>query len=185
MSSGERPPAAPLAPAARERVVELLSRSFANDEITEADLEARLSRVYQVTTLAELEALTADLKTLGAVPETRPVAARRITAMFSGQERRITGVVPRDLRVRARLGYVELDLSQAHFEPGITEIDIRALIGYVEIRLPAGVRVESDGRALFGYFASPGERGRATQQAASVVRVTGRAILGYAECSIV
>lgn len=178
-----------LPPAQRERVVDVLTRHFANDELTEAELDARLQRVYAATTTPELEAIIADLPAF-AGPETRPVPAQfsgtEIAALFSGQERRLTDVVPRDLRLRARLGYVELDLTQARFEPGVTTIDVRTFMGYVEIRLPAGVRVESLGRALFGYFAvkDSGASG-ASADAPSVVRITGRAAVGYTEVFLV
>jgi hypothetical protein len=104
----------------------------------------------------------------------------RVAALLSGNERAITGIVPRALQVRARLGYVELDLTGATFEPGVTAIDVRTLLGYAQIRLPAGVRVESEGRALFGFFALKGPS--APEDSARVVRITGRATLGFAQC---
>jgi hypothetical protein len=57
-------------------------------------------------------------------------------------------------------------------------------MGYVQIHFPAGVRVESTGRALLGFFslrrAGPlGPGGSA--DARSVVRIIGRATLGFAE----
>jgi hypothetical protein len=182
-----RVPAASIPPAAVERVVETLTHHFAHDELTEADLEARLVRVYAATTLAELQAVVADLPAVIASGTARAVRAQeppghQISALFSGQERRIAGVVPRDLRVRARLGYVELDLTQATFEPGVTTIDVRSLMGYVQIRLPAGVRVECEGRALFGFFALKGGGASEAGDSASAVRLTGRALLGFAEC---
>jgi hypothetical protein len=182
---------APLAPSAVQRVVELLGRAYAADHLTQADLEARLDRAYRVTTLAQLDALVADLDVAEA-PEAEaltPTAAadtlpdmpgRRITAVLSGREQRLVGVMPRRLHIRARLGYVELDLSDATFAPGVTEIDVRALAGYVQLRLPPGVHVESDGQGLFGFFA---ERGRAVAASAGapVVHITGRAVFGFAE----
>ena len=54
---------------------------------------------------------------------------------------------------------------------------MRSFAGYVEIRVPAGVRVETSGRAFLGYFALKGAAG----DAPVVVRVTGRASLGYVE----
>jgi hypothetical protein len=176
------------APDAREGVVDALTRLFADDRISEADLEARLERVYRATSVAELEAVLADLP--AAVPTTAAHATRtdtrrvqRISALFSSQEQRLTGVVPRQLQLRGRLGYVELDLTGATFEPGLTEIDVRAFMGYVQIRFPAGVRVDSHGRALFGYFALKGAS-EAGADSASVVRVTGRATFGFAECRV-
>lgn len=185
---GQQPPPA-LAQSARERVVELLSRSFTADVITETDLEARLERVYRATTQAELDAITADLAAPVSTGEAKAVhpgrpAGERIDALFSGQERSLVGTVPRDLRLRARLGYVELDLTGASFAPGLTVIDVRALMGYVQIRFPPGVRVESEGRALIGFFSLKGARPPDAGDATSVVRVTGRAMLGFAECSV-
>ena len=162
----------PLPSAARERVVEVLKRQFASDELTLADFERRLQHVYSATTPQELAAITEDL------PADQDADAK-ITALFSGQERKLTGVVPRELSLRARIGYVELDLTGATFQPGVTTIDVRTFMGYVEMHLPAGVRVETEGRALFGYFSTKGSgpEGKTT----SVVRITGRAALGYAE----
>ena len=54
-----------------------------------------------------------------------------------------------------------------------------AFMGYVEIRLPVGVRVENRGRALFGFFSLKG-RG-APDHAPAVLRISGRATFGYAE----
>jgi hypothetical protein len=177
-----------LPPAARERVVEILTRHFANDDLTEAELEARLQRVYAATTSRELDAIIADLPASSAT-ETRSVgtgqaAGSEITALFSGQERKLVAVVPRALRGRARLGYVELDLTRATFEPGLTTIDVRAFMGYVQIRFPAKVRVESDGDALFGFFSLKGAGASGARDGAdapSLVRITGRAVLGFAE----
>ena len=163
--------------AALERVVDVLTRHFANDDLTETELESRLQSVYAATTTRELDALLADLPVL---PGSETLPARvdtDIKALFSGQERKLAGVVPRRLKLRARLGYVELDLTEATFEPGVTTIDVRAFMGYVQIRLPAGVRVESAGRALFGYFAIKG----AVRDAPAVVRITGRARFGFIE----
>lgn len=174
--------------AARDRVVDVLKRNFANANLTEAGLEARLQRVYAATASHELEAIVADLP---AYPAAATAALRsglatgsRISALLSGQERKVAGVVPRELELRARLGYVELDLTQAAFEPGVTTIDVRSFMGYVQIRFPAGVRVESNGRALFGFFSlkDAGHPGAGdAPDARSLVRITGRATLGFAE----
>jgi hypothetical protein len=181
-----RLPVPAAAPADRDRVVETLGRHFANDQITEAELERRLDRVYRATTAAELDAVIADLPALtpaGTVPARAGEAVtQRIAALLSGQQRRLTGLVPREVELRARLGYVELDLTHATFAPGLTWIDVRAFMGYVQIRFPAGVRVESDGRAFAGFFSIKGGGSEPSPSATSVVRVTGRASFGFAEC---
>jgi DUF1707 SHOCT-like domain len=183
------PPAAlSIDSAARDRVVDILTRGFAEDRLTEAELESGLDAVYRAGTRAELDALIA---TLPAPVEPAAVARpslpagyeppRRIRAVFSGQELSLA-VVPRHLRVRARFGYVELDLTHASFEPGVTEINLRAFMGYVQLRLPAGVRVESHGRGLFGYFSARGSG--STDPESPVVRIRGRALFGFVECHV-
>jgi hypothetical protein len=188
----EHLPAPPIGPDARDRAVEALTEAFASDRITEADLEARLERLYRATTGRELEAALADLPAgapavaAGGVAAAPPGRApvRRVAALLSGQEQRITGVVPRELEVRSRLGYVALDLSRATFEPGLTTIDVRAFMGYAQVRLPPGVRVESQGHAVAGYFSLRGHSREGGEDASSAVRLTGRATFGYVECSI-
>ncbi|HEX4627339.1 MAG TPA: DUF1707 domain-containing protein [Gemmatimonadales bacterium] len=180
--------AAPVGPAARDRVVDALTRHFASDQITEAEFEARLDRVYGATTELELADVIADLPVSvrsAAAPAVRDAlhAGHRINALFSGIERKVTGLVPGELRVRAHLGYIELDLTGATFAPGLTAIDVRALMGYVQIRLPAGIRVESHGRALFGFFTSKGAQSPGADRSKSVVRITGRATFGFAEAT--
>ena len=155
--------------AARERVIEVLTRYFANDQLTEAQLDARFQAVYDAKSLRELDVIIADLPAL-------EHESTDIRATFSGQERKMA-VVPRHVTVRARLGYVELDLTQARFERGVTTIDVGVFSGYVEIRFPAGVRVETSGRAFLGYFAIKGS----VSDAPAIIRITGRANLGYVE----
>jgi len=162
----------PLVPAARERIVEQLKRHYANDDLSEGELESRLKEAYAARTVSDLENIVVDLPSLG-VPRTDT----SIKALWSGQERKLAGLVPPQLTLKSVMGYVELDLRDATFAPGITTIDVRSFMGYVEIRLPVGVRVESDGRALFGYFALKG----LDEESDRVVRITGRAVFGYAE----
>jgi len=183
-SPGERLPARTVDPAAVDRVVAVLTQHYAEDRISSEDLEARLERAYHAVTLAQLDAVVADLPANlapAAVPGTAP---QRVVALLSAQEQRVTGVVPRQLQLRGQMGYVEMDLSRATFEPGVTEIDVRALMGYVQVRLPAGVRVECLGRAIMGFFSVKGAGAPAGADAPCVVRVTGRAMMGFAEITV-
>ena len=183
----QAPLPAKIAPAARERVVELLTGYFANDVISMDEFEARVDRAYRASSAAELSAITADLpqasEPSGTMPDLAANAAlERVTATVSGREQRVTGVVPRRMELRSRLGYIELDLTHATFLPGVTEIDIRAFMGYVQIRLPAGIHVESLGGAFAGFFSLKGAAGSDTPDAKCVVHITGRATFGFAEC---
>lgn len=181
---------AKIEPAARERVVELLTGYFANDVISIDEFETRVERAYGASSAAELSAIVADLPQAAEPSATMPdVAAnpalQRITATISGHDQRVTGVVPRRVELKSRLGYIELDLTHATFLPGVTEIDIRAFMGYVQIRLPAGIRAESLGSAFAGFFSLKGAAGAADPHAQRIVRITGRAMFGFAECWVV
>lgn len=190
-----QPPEGVLA-SARTRAVELLTRGFADDRLSESELESMLDRAYAARTMEELNVVVSALapeepsapgSSSGTAMAVRGGAAgalaqrRRISAFLSGQSLRLTGALPTELQVRSRLGHVELDLTGATFQPGVTEIDVRAVMGYVEIDLPPTVRVESEARAILGYFAMRGEGEGGSD---SIVRITGRAVMGYAECFV-
>jgi len=167
-------------PAQRQRAVDLLTRHYAADRLTDAELQARLDHVYQARSVAELNTMLAALADEpGAPPEVAPV---RIRALLSGQEQKLSGVLPRRLELKARFGYVELNLRGATFQEGVTEIDVRVLGGYAEIHLPSGVRVESIGQPLMGYIAIKGSGSPADEASSRLVRITGRVICGYTEC---
>ncbi len=181
--SGSTPASSPFpapapSPAAREKAVDLLARHYAADRLSESELQARLDRVFRAGTDAELQAVLAELPV-----EPAPAAApKQIRAVLSGQEQKLTGVVPRRLELKARFGYVELDLTRALLQEGVTEIDVHVLAGYAEIRLPPGVDVESEGQAILGYVAVKGPAPDPSPAPQPSVRVTGRVVAGYTEC---
>jgi hypothetical protein len=134
----------------RERVVDLLQLRFADDRLTLDDFEQRVALAYRAKTAAELETLVADLTPTtiaGTVPE-----HGRVAAIFSSNERSGAMSVPRELEIVATFGNVELDLSDATFGEGLTEIHVSALLGNVAVTLPLGMHVECSGESLFGTF---------------------------------
>jgi hypothetical protein len=67
---------------------------------------------------------------------------------------------------------------------GVTTIEIDAFMGYVQVRFPPGVQVESRGHALIGFFSFKGDGAAPAGDAAAaraIVRVTGRVTFGFAE----
>lgn len=196
------PPSAPLpAPTreARERVVELLSLHFAEDRLSMEEFERRVTAAYAAPRSADLEALVADLPAPSAAPAATGAATTdvvpaegKIVAVLSSNERRGHAIVPRHLKVVSVLGNAELDLRRAVFAPGVTEIEVKAVLGNVEITLPAGVRVEMTGQAFLASFGAwtrapeGDETGADTTLPAPrtpeiVVRLTGRAVLASVE----
>ncbi len=168
----------------RELVVQRLSEHFAADRLSLDELEHRLERVYQARSATELAAITADLPvpvSLPAAHDGRGDVTQRIRAALGNVERRGEMVVPARLELRAILGNIELDLTEASFGP-VTEIAIRSVLGNIEITLPPGVRVENDGNGVLGSFECRVARGAMPMVGtAPIVRLTGRCILGNVE----
>ncbi len=172
----------------RERVVQLLSTAFANDRLTMDQLDERLASAYRAQSMAELELLLVDptdparslameaSATRIASPEV--VSARGVAMAFMGGfSRQGPWIVPRHLKVGAIMGGGELDLREARFAPGITEIEVFTLWGGVEIIVPDGVRVDIVGMAFMGGFQVRGG-GVSDDPHAPVLRVSGLAVMG-------
>jgi hypothetical protein len=198
MTSPDRP-SAPSLPdsslaAARDRAMQALSLHFAHDHLTTEELDDRLGRAARASSDAELRALLADLPggatpaalhsaPLPAGPEDVP-ARGRIVAFLGGAMRKGSWIVPRSLRVRAVLGGVVLDLREATFAVGLTEIDVTAVMGGVSIVVPPGVRVESMGSAFLGGFESREGDSFGDGGSGVVLRVTGIAFMGGVEVKV-
>jgi hypothetical protein len=189
-----RPPNgdSPLA-AERERVVQTLSAHFAHDQLTLTEFEHRLERAYNVAAIDQLRSLVADLPALSLQPATQEAAAPALVpssevsprgaifAVMGGQERSGSWIVPRQLKVVVLMGYAELDLREARFGAGVTEIEVFVMMGGVGIIVPPGVRVESIGAAFMGGFEQQAGDATALSPAHPVLRLSGLAIMGGVE----
>jgi len=170
----------------RERVVEALSEHFARDNLSLEELETRMARVYSAATPAEVESLLDGLPSI-ATGAPVPVVAEpnapapklrdRLIAIMSGIVRRGLWKIPRRLRVVAIMGGVQLDLREAELPPGVTEIRAFIFMGGLDVRVPPGVRLETDGFAFMGGFEDKMDESGAGKDA-PIVRITGVAIMG-------
>jgi hypothetical protein len=179
--------APPVSPAARERVIALLTDSYAQDHLSLDEFERRAAAAYAARTPDELAVLTADLAN-AAVPAARASLPSMNVGVVLGSIVREMHAVPRALEVRTVLGNVELDLTHATFAPGVTEISLHAFMGNIEILLPPHVGVEDHVSAVLGSFEYR-RHPRATSWAEShhvtcVVRFTGRVTMSSAEVVI-
>jgi hypothetical protein len=147
------------------------------------EFERRVSSVYGASGGVALDVLVADLPAIASVSAAAP-AEGRLSAILSNTVRHGTMVVPRHLRIVAALANVELDLRDATFAPGVSEIEVSATMANVEITMPPGVRVECTGSAFLGSFESRLRSKESSGAAASsdtIVRVLGRATLSSVE----
>lgn len=177
----------------RERVIEALSEHFARDHLTMEELESRMTRVYAASTPQEVNALLDGLPALTASPPLpataddhaiAPKLRDSLIAVMSGVVRRGLWKIPRRLRAVAVMGGIELDLREAVLSPGVTEIYAFVFMGGLVVRVPPGVRLETDGFAFMGGFEDRIYEPGAAARDAPVVRVTGVAIMGGVDAQV-
>ena len=181
--------------AQREAVAQALSAHFANDRLTIDTLDARMAMVYEATTLVQLEGALAglDLTPRDDTDPGRPVltAPEEIVplrsvamAVMGGFEAKGSWVMPRELQVTAIMGGGVLDLREARFGAGVSQVHVAIAMGGVEIILPPGVRVEMLGSAFMGGFAMSGVDQSVFDPAAPVLRVRGFAFMGGVDVKV-
>lgn len=177
---------------ARERVIEILSQSFAEDRLLTEEFERRVQLVYRATTTADLDHLVSDLGSDFGIARNPPHGtastspAARISAILSSNERCGTVAVPAHMEIVAILGNVELDLRRATFTSPVTHIDMKVWLGSVEITLPPSVRVECDGNAIAGTLMvnRPDVPDALLGPSTGVVRVAGSVVLGSVQINV-
>jgi hypothetical protein len=178
-----------LTDADRERIATVLSNRFAEDVISLDEFEQRVAAVYRATTRAELDALVADLDAAPGIHT--PATAIATVDEVPGHDRRFAvlaslthhsmATMPRRLDVSAVLGNVELDLRDATFGAGESELHLRAVLGNITVTLPAGTVVEQRASSVLGSIECQPSPPRAGRSRAPVVRLTGHAVLGAVE----
>lgn len=191
----EHLPAHPITPQERERTVKRLCTHFARDHLGVDEFEHRLDLAYAARDKAELVALESDLPVLPdpratpAQPEPQPVGASVVVdptlsvrerdllvAVMGGAERKGTWTPPKQMTVLAIMGGAELDFRDATFASPVTRVTVVSLMGGVDIIVPPGVRVESNGVAIMGGFGAQ-EPSRPPDPDAPLLKVNGFAMM--------
>lgn len=175
-------------------MAQVLCVHYAADHITMATLEERLALVYRSQSWEDLDRLVSDLPAVsekldvGAAPIMAPSRAipprSFVMAFMGGVARKGSWLVPRELKIVAVMGGAEIDLREARFGPGVTDIDVTVFMGGVEIIVPRGVRVELVGGAFMGGFESDAGDATALDPNQPVLRVTGLAVMGGVEVKV-
>lgn len=190
-----------LSSARRQETIDRLMEHFANDVIPMEEFERRLDFANQARTEGELQHLLADLPAAGptgqvasplpTVRRTRAVASPEqvrdtgfIIGILGGGERTGRWIPARKNYVMGVLGGAKLDLREALLGPGVTEVNIFAMCGGVEILVPPGLSVEVDGLAIMGGFSNHSEAPMTFDPDEPFLRVRGLAIMGGAEVQV-
>lgn len=170
----------------REQTVDDLSRHFANDNLTLDELERRIERAYRARSAAELDDLTRDLTAMPA--EQRPHRPAPVPELFTQERDRILSVMTsttrrgawrpaRNVTVWSVMSETQLDLSDAILPPGVTELEINAIMTAVRITVPPGVRVVMQTDGFLSEVSDESVEPPAAGSGAPVVRLTGFAVM--------
>jgi hypothetical protein len=142
----------------RDATIARLCEHFALDNIDADKLERLIDRAHQSTSVAELDSLLVGLPSVQADSRPSPVPVslgeteQSVVAIMGGAQRTGAWIVSRHVRVIAFMGGAMLDFRDVALPPGRTDLEVYAVWGGVEIILPPGLHVVSDGSGIMGGF---------------------------------
>jgi hypothetical protein len=177
----------------REHVITRLSEAYAQDVFDVDELERRLDLAHGARSVAELDALIADLAPVAApstalviagataIDDPNRLDAKKQRVVLSSIERRGRWAVPRNLDLHVLWGNAELDFRDASLGAGVTTIHVRVLMGNVEVVLPPNLGIDVDVSSFAG---SVTERHRVPPDddpARPLIRIVGTVRFGNLE----
>jgi len=177
----------------RESAIQLLADGFAADLLTIDEFDARVARAHAATTVAELDALVADLAPLEPARSTAlvPLAVdpslaptkKRIRSVFGNTERHGPWVVPHQLSVAAVFASAALDFREARFTAAVTEVDVRVVCANLEFIVPPQLAVECEGTTIFANLESH-TGGAVADPERPLLRIRGPIVFGNVEVHV-
>ena len=173
----------------RDRTAEVLREAHAYGRITVDELDERLTSVYAAKTYADLVPITRDLPAVqDAAAPSQNVRSSRIggtprfrmsLAILGGASRDGAWVVPPEYKAIATLGGIKLDMSDSTFAEPETVIKAYAVMGGMEITVPADAEVDVGAVGIMGGVdhgaEGPGAPGGPR------IRIVGVAVMGGIE----
>jgi Domain of unknown function (DUF1707)/Cell wall-active antibiotics response 4TMS YvqF len=179
----------------RDHVAALLGQALAEGRLDAQEHSERLEEVYTAKTLGQLRPLVSDLPvaftppTAGGAPEPRQDAASlanvpatdNVLAVLGEQKRRGRWLVRNGLDVKAILGSVELDLTEAVLEQRELSISVSSFLGEVKLIVPDGVMVVNEGTAILGERNMSLSQDEPYTADTPIVHVRGFTLLGNVE----
>jgi hypothetical protein len=186
---------------AREQKISELSQLFANDDLSLDELERRIELVYKAGSVAELEAITADVRAASAAaPSARSEVASarhqvvapdtrhgRLLAIMGESRRTGRWLVPGALRVVAVMSDTRLDLTQAVMAAGNAEIHVTAFWSSCRLIVPPGMRVINEMHAVMASVASNADEmdpPGVSRPNAPTIRLTGTAVMAEVKVTV-
>ncbi len=147
----------------REEVADVLREAAGEGRLSYTELEDRLEVLYAAKTYGELVEVASDLPNGPAVPGvTAPVApvaqpspgmtvhAPVINVFLSDAKRTGSWLAPQHQEVKAVLGDVTLDYTEAQVPYDEIFIDVKSILADVKIRVPQNAIVHLDSNPILG-----------------------------------
>jgi class 3 adenylate cyclase len=141
--------------AEREAMVARLQHACGEGRLTLDEFSERVGAALEARTTGDLERLTTDLPELAAPgPPPAPAAAGRTTSwavgIMSGSDHKGRWHPAPTTNAVAFMGSCRLDLRQAQLDGPELVINAVAVMGGIDVIVPAGIQVEMTGLAIFG-----------------------------------
>ena len=159
-----------------ERLVDV---AWAADSRT--DLEGIFSRLPDLPEADRPPRPEAEGETRHAPALTRPSEQKQTgfqLALLGGSDRSGTWVPARKLYTLALMGGAGLDFREARLGPGVTEVNVLAVMGGIDIIVPPGVTVETSGFGIMGGFDGHSQTVASDDPSSPVLRIRGLAVMG-------
>ena len=180
--------------AAREQAVEVLTEHFSRNVMDMDEFEGLLDSVNRCSTTSELRELLSKLPPLGSLKSATDlmpalggppvvVDADRVRprgfllSVLSGTTRAGRWIPARKSFALGVLGGISLDFREAVLGAGVTDVNVLAVLGVVEIIVPPEMAVEVDGMAVLGGFEYQTNAPPRTDPNPPILRVRGLAVL--------
>jgi hypothetical protein len=163
----------------RMRVVATLQAACVEGRLHLDEYGQRVEDALVARTRAQLEALLIDLPaetTVGIAPSVRPGVSTTV-AVLSSAHRNGFWRLAEASRVVSVLGSCKVDLRSARISAAVTTIEVSAVLGSVDVIVPAGVEVELEVHAVLG-SRDLRVAGMPPAPGAPVIRITGMVLLG-------
>jgi hypothetical protein len=177
----------------REQVIARLSEGYAQDLLDVDELDRRLDLAHAASTVAELDALVADLAPetgaalvpagTRAIDDPARASRKKLSVWFGNVERKGTWSVPLELRTRVVFGSGVLDFREASIGPGTTTVNVGVTFGSLELILPPGLAIDVDVSSLAGNVEERHRVPRTPDPDQPILRVTGGVRFGNLEIS--
>jgi hypothetical protein len=185
----------------RERAIAVLTEHFSRDSIDLAGFETRLDRVNRCSTAVELREILRELPTLeSSEPATDMIPAQGggpvlvdadrvrdrgfLISVLGGTNRAGRWIPARNNYAIGVLGGLSLDFRKSLLGPGVTELNVLAVLGGIEVIVPPEMTVEVDGMALLGGFEHQTDTPLRHDPNQPTLRIRGLAFLGGVDVKV-